>query len=132
MNQIKPFDALTPEVLSWVDSIMISKPVQNLTKDEVVSSLRLQHLYYQLRDGDATFEVTVYKHDARLLRLTDEEKFLAALLDTNCRGLLLNYKRLTYLYGGKESEWRKIVKACPIIDTQARMIGEGGGSYYGK
>lgn len=132
MSKVIPFDAERPEVRSWIDFIMIRKPIQNLTEDEVVTTLRLQHLYYQMRDSDAVFDVTVYQNDNRLEDLTDEELFLAALLDTNCRGLLLGFKRLHYCFGGNEGRWRKIVKACPIIKTQSRMEHAGGGRYYGK
>lgn len=121
-----------PQTIKLVGIIMKMKPIQNLTEEEVITAMKLWRLEYMLRK-DETYPVTIYQNDRRLELLTDEDRFLAALLDTDCRDTLLTYKRLHYLFGGTEGFWRKIVKNSVAIDVRSKMVEGGhGGRYLGR
>ena len=133
MTPITPFNKTDdPNTQKLVGLIMKHKPVQHLTAAETITAMKLWRLEYMLHK-DETYPVTVYQNDKRLELLTDEEKFLAALLDADCRDTLLTYKRLHYLFGKTEGYWKKIVKQSVAIEVKSRMVEGGhGGRYYGR
>lgn len=132
---IPPFNPDAPEVKSCVEHIMKCKPVQNLTEDEVLQTLRLLQLHSLLIDKQRSthFSVTVYQDDHRLQSCSDEDKFMALLLDAEVRGLILMTKRLIYCFGGTHYRWRNVVKRLSIVTTSSMtMNGDYGGKYLGR
>lgn len=133
--KIPPFNPDAPDVKSCVEHIMKCKPVQNLTEDEVLQTLRLLQLHTLLIDKQRTthFSVTVYQDDHRLQSCTDEDKFMALLLDAEVRGLILMTKRLHYCFGGTHYKWRNVAKRLSIITTSSMtMNGDYGGKFFGR
>ena len=117
---------------SMVAAIIEQHPVKNLTEEEVQTTLRLFEL--QILLGDARYEqrpVDIYKNDARLANVSDEDKFLAMLLEHDQQDILLCSGRCIYNFGGTKYHWRKIGRTCPITTTAAG-INDCYGGYYGK
>lgn len=117
---------------NMVAAIIEEHPVKNLTEQEVQTTLRLFEL--QLLLGDARYEqhpVDIYKNDARLANVSDEDKFLAMLLEHDQQDILLCSGRCIYNFGGTKYHWRKIGHTCPITTTAAG-INDSYGGYYGK
>lgn len=117
---------------SMVAAIIEQHPVKNLTEEEVQTTLRLFEL--QILLGDARYEqrpVDIYKNDARLANVSDEDKFLAMLQEHDQQYILLCSGRCIYNFGGTKYHWRKIGRTCPITTTAAG-INESYGGYYGK
>lgn len=117
---------------SMVAAIIEQHPVKNLTEEEVQTTLRLFEL--QILLGDARYEqrpVDIYKNDARLANVSDEDKFLAMLLEHDQQDILLCSGRCIYNFGGTKYHWRKIGRTCPITTTAAG-INDSYGGYYGK
>ena len=118
-----------------VKNIINAKPVDHLNEDEVLQTLRLLQLEQALTDKKRTshFAITVYQDDHRLEGLSDDDKFLALLLDADCRETILTTKRCIYCFGGKDYQWRKVAKRCELIETKsATMEGDYGGRYFGR
>ncbi len=133
--KIQPFDRESEATKAKVAQIMMQAPVKNLTEAEVLETLRLIDLHVQLRDKERTkrFSVTVWQDDERLQDCSDEDKFLALLLDADTRGVILTTKRCRYCFGGAQWHWMKIARACSLIYTKSIMVDNlGGGRYYGK
>ena len=123
------------DVIPIINKVVDAKPVAHLEYDEIVQTIRLMQLEQALTDEERTshFAVTVYQDDQRLEGLTDDDKFLALLLDADCRGTILTSKRCAYCFGGKAYYWRKVAGRCEIIDTKsATLEGEYGGRYLGR
>lgn len=134
-NKIPTFDPNSTEIELLVADIMKAQPVAHLRDEEVFQTIRLMQLEQALTDEERTshFAVTVYQDDRRLEGLTDDDKFLALLLDADCRGTILTSKRCVYCFGGKTYYWRKVAGRCEIIDTKsATLEGEYGGRYLGR
>ena len=132
--KIARFNAEDEDIRRSVRKILYEEPVQHLTEEEVLATIRLMQLEIALQDGPRSrYAVTVYRDDERLRHLPDSDKFLAALLDSYHRDALLGYKKLVYCFGGNMHQWHKVVKVCPIIESQSRTVaGERGGRYLGR
>ena len=128
------FDAQDENIRESVRKILYEEPVQHLTEDEVLATIRLMQLEIALQDSPRSqYAVTVYRDDERLRHLPDSDKFMAALLDSYHRDDLLGYKKLCYCFGGTKYQWRKVVQACPIIEDQSRTVeGQYGGRFLGR
>ena len=134
-TMITPFNPHDAKVRENVKRIMEAAPVKNLTEDEVLQTLRLVQLERALRDNErfSRFAVTVYQNDQRLMACTDEDKFLALLLDADCRKTLLMTKRCRYCFGQTVYHWRKLASQCVLVATSSNMMEcEYGGRYYGR
>lgn len=130
MTKIPPFKPHQP----LIDMIMECKPVQNLTEEEVKETLRLEELYDLLKDDNRSehFAVTVWQDDQRLEDCSDEDKFKAMLLDTDCRKTILTSKRCIYCFGGSTYRWRKIARNSVLTTTKSVTVeAEYGGRYLG-
>ena len=131
--KIPPFN---PEnVKNSVRYILYHAPIQNLTEEEVQTTIRLLQLEVWLQDTERSkCRITIYRDDERLKDLTDDDKLLAMLLHCRCRSnLLLQYKLLRWAFGQTDYYWRKVIKRCPIIDTVSQTVeGQYGGRYLGK
>jgi hypothetical protein len=135
MKKIPEFDTESLDVKLLVTRIMMTPPVLHLTPEEVRQTLRLIQLEQALTDEKRTshFAVTVYQEDKRLEGLSDDDKFLALLLDADCRHTILTTKRCVYCFGGKTYNWRKVMKRCELIETRSvTMEGQYGGHYLGR
>ena len=130
MTQIQPFNPDDPEIKSNIEYIMQTAPVKNLTREEVSATLRLLYLHVQLATGRYG-EVCIHRKDARLELCSDEDRFLAMLVDCDMRDVLLFSGRCRSLFGGTVYHWRKIARQCPIT-TVASAISECGSGYYGR
>ena len=130
---IPPFD---PETVKYTAQyILDNAPIQNLTEEEVLTTIRLLQLEVLLQSSKLSrYSVTIYQDDERLQSLTDDDRLLAMLLHCRCRSnLLLQYKLLRWAFGQTDYHWRKVIKRCPIIDTVSQTIaGQYGGRYLGK
>lgn len=129
MKQITPFDpdkVHQPEI----DLIISTAPVKNLTKDEVVTTMRLIELHAFLAAGRYN-EVVIHRNDKRLELCDDKDKFLAMLVDCGKRDVLLFSGRCRSLFGGTVYHWRNIGRKCPITSV-ASAISECGTGYYGR
>ncbi len=135
MKTIPPFDPNSDETKANVARIMEEAPLQHLTEEEVLQTLRLLQLHVLLRDEQRTthFSVTVYQDDQRLINSSPDDRFLALLLDADVRGILLTSKRCRYSFGGTQYSWRKVASRCCIITTASMtMYGDYGGKYLGR
>lgn len=135
MKKIPEFDTESLDVKLLVTRIMMTPPVLHLTPEEVRQTLRLIQLEDALTDEKRTshFAITVYQDDLRLEGLSDDDKYLALLLDSECREAILTTKRCIYCFGGKDYYWRKVAGRCELIETKsATMEGDYGGRYFGR
>lgn len=136
MNKpITPFNANSKEVLEKVFDVLVLAPVKNLTEQEAIWTLRLIDMERQLTDEKriSRHAVTVWQDDSRLLEASADDKFLALLLDADCRQVLLNSKRCHYCFGHPQYYWLQVAKRCPIIVTKsATLEGEYGGRFLGR
>ena len=130
MTQIQPFNPSDPEILWKVEYIMKHKPVKNLNKDEVLTTLRLIEIQKDLKEGRYS-QIVVHRNDKRLELCSDNDKFLALLADCDSRDVLLFSGRCRSLFGGSVYHWRNIGRKCPITDV-ASAISECGAGYYGR
>ena len=132
---IPPFNPDDKDVKNSVRYIMEHAPIQNLTEDEVLTTIRLLQLEILLQNSKLSrYSVTVYRDDERLQSLTDDDRFLAMLLHCRCRNnLLLQYKLLLWAFGHTEYHWKKVVKRCLIIEMASQTVeGQYGGRYLGR
>lgn len=129
MTQIEPFD---PDKVSQsaIDLIIKTAGVKNLTREEVLTTMRLIDLHAFLAEGRYN-EVVVHRKDNRLALCDDKDKFLAMLVDCDCRDVLLFSGRCRSLFGGTVYHWRNIGRKCPIT-TVSSAISECGSGYYGR
>ena len=131
MTQIQPFNPEDPEIQSNVAYIMMRAPVKNLTEAEVLTTLRLLQLHVMLKNGDSRYSVCVHRNDQQLALCDDNDRFLAMLLDSDLRGVLLGTKRCRSCFGGTVYHWRRIARKCPIIETVS-ALSEYSSGYYGR
>ncbi len=132
---ITPFDPNNEETRTNARRIFEEAPVMHLTEEEVLQTLRLIQLHVLLLDEKRSthFSVTVYQDDQRLTNCSNDDKFLALLLDADVRGLLLTSKRCRYSFGGTQYSWRKVAARCSLITTASMtMNAEYGGRYLGR
>ena len=133
MNKTKiipPFDPQSEEVRANVARIMEAAPVQNLTEDEVLQTLRLLQLHEARTQHHS---VTIYQDDVRLQTASADDRFLALLLDADVRGTILTSKRCRYCFGQTQYYWRKVAGRCVLITTASVMENaEYGGRYFGR
>lgn len=132
---IPPFNPGNEDIKNSVRYILYHAPIQNLTEEEVLTTLRLLQLEILLQSSKLSrYSVTIYQDDERLQNLTDDDRLLAMLLHCRCRSnLLLQYKLLRWAFGQTDYHWRKVIKRCPIIDTVSQTVaGQYGGRYLGK
>ena len=132
---IPKFNPYDTEVLSLVNSIILQHPVAHLRHEEVEQTMRLIQLEQALKSTNklCVFPVTVYQEDQRLIELPDDDKFLALLLDADCRNMFLTYKRCRHCFGGTDYRWKKVAKRCELIELKsATLEGEYGGRYLGR
>ena len=129
MKQIEPFD---PDKVSQsaIDLIIKTAGVKNLTREEVLTTMRLIDLHAFLAEGRYN-EVVVHRKDNRLALCDDKDKFLAMLADADARDVLLFSGRCRALFGGSIYHWRNIGRKCPITAV-ASAISESGSGYYGR
>lgn len=135
MTTIAPFNPDDEDVKNSVRYILHHSPIQNLTDDEVLTTIRLLQLEIQLQNSkQSRYSVTVYRDDERLQNLTDDDRFLAMLLHCRCRNnLLLQYKLLLWAFGHTEYHWKKVVKRCPIIEMTSQTVNsQYGGRFLGR
>jgi len=118
------------EFKAEVQRIMEAKPVNNLTEDEVVTTLRFLELKASLSEG-RYIQVVVHRNDPRLELCDDNDRFLALLADCDSREVLLGTKRCRSIFGGTVYHWRKIGHKCPITDV-ASALSECSSGYYGR
>lgn len=134
-SKIPTFDHNSAEIELLAADIMNAAPVAHLKDEEVFQTIRLMQMEQALTDEQRTshFAVTVYQDDKRLEALSDDDKFLALLLDADCRQTILTTKRCIYCFGGKDYKWRKVAKRCELIETKsATLEGDYGGRYLGR
>lgn len=132
---IPPFQPQSEEVRANVARIMEAAPVQHLTEDEVLQTLRLLQLHSLLLDEARTqhHSVTVYQDDVRLQTASADDRFLALLLDADVRGTILTSKRCRYCFGQTQYYWRKTAGRCVLITTASVMENaDYGGRYFGR
>lgn len=132
---IPPFDPEAEDIKRSVKHIMEHAPIQHLTEDEVLATVRLLQLEILLQNSRLSrYSVTIYQDDERLQSLTDDDRLLCMLLHCRCRSnLLLQYKLLLWAFGHTEYHWKKVVKRCPIIEIVSQTVaGQYGGRYLGK
>ncbi len=132
---IPPFNPESEEIKANVARILAEAPLQHLTEEEVLQTLRLIQLHVLLLDEQRTshFAVTVYQDDQRLMACGDDDKFMALLLDADVRQTVLTTKRCRYCFGQKQHYWYKIAHQSSLIETRSMMMpGSGGGQYLGK
>lgn len=130
-----PFNPEAEDIKRSVKHIMEHAPIQHLTEEEVLTTIRLLQLEVWLQSSKLSrYSVTIYQDDERLQSLTDDDRLLAMLLHCRCRSnLLLQYKLLRWAFGQTDYYWRKVIKRCPIIDTVSQTVaGQYGGRYLGK
>lgn len=135
MTAITPFNPNDENIKFSLRHILYNAPVKNLTEDEVMQTLRLLHLQSALHDDNPTsrFSVTVWKDDARLANCTDEDRFLALLLDADCRDTILSSKRCCYCFAHNTYYWRKVAGQCVLITTKSATVeGQYGGRFFGR
>lgn len=135
MKTIEPFNPQSEEVRQRVFHILEQAPVKNLTEKEVTETLHLMHLERQLTDENRTsrFAVTVYQDDQRLAGASTEDKFLALLLDADCRRTVLTSKRCRYCLGQSCYFWQKVARQCVLTITKSEMMeAEFGGFFLGR
>ncbi len=134
-NMIHPFNADSDDVRLVTSRILAEAPVKNLTEQEVLQTLRLIQLQNLMADPQRTshFSVTVYQDDHRFTDLPPLDRFLALLLDAECRDLLLTSKRCRYTFGGSQYTWRKVASGCVIIESASMITyADYGGRYLGR
>jgi hypothetical protein len=132
---IPAFNPDANEVQFLVAQIMMAPPVMHLRPEEVKQTIRLLQLEDALADSQRTshYSVTVYQDDCRLQHLTDDDKFLALLLDADCRQTILTSKRCHYCFGGTPYHWQKVARRCELIETKsATMEATYGGRFLGR
>ncbi len=135
MKTIEPFNPQSEEVRQKVFHILEQAPVKNLTETEVTETLHLLHLERQLTDGSRTsrFAVTVYQDDQRLAGASTDDKFLALLLDADCRRTILTSKRCRYCFGQSTYFWQKVARQGVLTVTKSEMMeADFGGRFLGK
>ena len=135
MTTIPPFNPEAEDIKRSVRYILDNAPIQHLTEEEVLTTIRLLQLEVWLQSSKLSrYSVTVYQDDERLQSLTDDDRLLAMLLHCRCRSnLLLQYKLLLWAFGHTEYHWKKVVKRCPIIEMTSQTVnGQYGGRYLGK
>lgn len=130
MTQIQPINPWDGKVQTILCHAKLAHPVNNLTDDEILITIRLIQLYEQLGEGRYR-QVVIRRNDKRLELFDDQDRFLAMLLDCDLRDVLLTSKRCRSLFGGTVYHWRKLGRTCPITDT-ASAISECGRGYYGR
>lgn len=129
MRQIEPFNPQDPLIQANVEHIMKHAPVKNLTREEVLITLRLIQLEVQLRDEHGY--VSVFYNDRRLEKCDDTDKFLAMLLDRNSIEYLLGTRFCMDHFGGTRYHWQKIGRTSPITTT-ASAVSDCSNGYYGR
>lgn len=110
-------------------------PVKNLTDEEIRQTWRLLQLKAYLVDVNRPEHqsVSIWQNDKRLEGFSDDDRFLALLLDADVRNILLMSKRCCYCFGKSPYLWQKVARRCPLTTTKAGMMdGDHGGQYYGK
>lgn len=129
MTKIQPFD---PDKVSQseIDLIVKNAPVKNLTKEEVLTTMRLIELHAYLAEGRFR-DVAIHRNDKRLELCDDKDRFLALLVDCDSRDVLLFSGRCRSLFGGTVNHWRNIGRKCPITSV-ASAVSECGTGYYGR
>lgn len=134
MKRVRPFDPQSEEVRQMVSHVLGHAPVQHLTEEEVICTLRLLQLRDDLHDTERSrYAVTLYRDDERLEGCTRDVMFLALLLDADSRDTLLMSKKCMYTFGLSIHRWRTAAKECPICTTaSATVVGSQGGYYLGK
>ena len=130
MKQVQPFNPWDTEIVSKINQIMEAHPVNNLTQDEVLTTLRLMQLQKELSEGRYN-QICIHKNDKRLELCEDTDRFLAMLADADARDVLLFSGRCRALFGGSIYHWRNIGRKCPITAV-ASAISECGSGYYGR
>ena len=132
MNPITPFNPQDKKVRENVDYILAKAPVKNLTEAEVVTTLRMLYLYTQLADYSwEDVPVILMTKDIRLSNLTDEDKFLAMLIECHQKERLLTTGRCISFFSGKIYRWRKIGRTSPVT-TVMSGFNECCAGYYGR
>lgn len=128
---IPPFDPASAEVQTNLERILRDAPVKNLNEAEVLTTLRLIQIHALLTAGGSPWSVCVHRNDARLAPCSDEDRFLALLLDCDLREALLGTRRCRQCFGGTPYQWRKVARRCAITDT-ASAVSDCGTGYYGR
>lgn len=128
MKQILPFNPEGHQ--SAIDLIMETAPVKNLTKEEVLTTMRLIELQAFLAEGRYN-QIVVHKNDKRLELCDDNDRFLAMLADCDARDVLLFSGRCRALFGGSVYHWRNIGRKNPITAVSS-AVSECGSGYYGR
>lgn len=132
IQRITLFDPQDKKVRENVDYILAKAPVKNLNEAEVLTTLRMLYLYTQLADYsyDDT-PVVLRTNDARLEFATDEDRFLAMLIECHQQERLLTSKFCMSLFGGKYYRWRRIGRTSPVTAVAAGF-NECYTGYYGR
>lgn len=125
LNELSDYDEL-------IDSMIAAQPIKNLNRGEALNTIRMFEISLKLGDTKHDgFPIDVYKNDKRMVGWSDNDKFLALLVEADQQDLLLRSKRCMYCFGGSLYHWRKIGRTSPVT-TVASAIGEYSGGYYGR
>ena len=127
---IEPFNPFDCYIAALTNEIIAKKPVNNLTVDEVTTTLRLMQLQVALSVGRYR-QIVLHRNDNRLAPCDDNDKFLAMLADCDARDVLLFSGSCRSFFGGTVYHWRKIGHTCPITSV-ASAVSECGVGYYGR
>ncbi len=130
MKQIEPFNPSDPQIRAELERIMKAAPVKNLTREEVLTTLRLMQLRVLLAEGRYGY-VVIRRNDRRLELCDDSDRFLAMLADCDQRQVLLFSGRCRSLFGGSVYHWRNIGRKCPVTSV-ASCVSECSSGYYGR
>jgi len=130
MKQILPFNPADLDVQRMCDSILEAAPVKNLTKEEVLTTMRLIELQAFLAEGRYN-QIVVHKNDKRMELCDDNDRFLAMLADCDARDVLLFSGRCRALFGGSVYHWRNIGRKNSITAVSS-AVSECGSGYYGR
>lgn len=125
LNELSDYDEL-------IDSMIAAQPIKNLNRGEALNTIRMFEI--SLRLGDTKhdgFPIDVYKNDKRMVGWSDNDKFLALLIEHDQQDLILTSNRLVYCFGKSKYYWRKIGRTNPVTTT-ASAISECSAGYYSR
>lgn len=125
LNELSGYDEL-------IDSMIAAQPIKNLNRGEALNTIRMFEISLKLGDTKHDgFPIDVYKNDKRMVGWSDNDKFLALLIEHDQQDLILTSNRLVYCFGKSKYYWRKIGRTNPVTTT-ASAISECSAGYYGR
>lgn len=125
MIKLAKFEPDSEDVQRNISYVLEHAPVMNLTKGEVMTTLRLVRLHAVLASNKYQ-DVYVARNDARLDLCDYTDRFLALLLECEQCGELLGTRRCRQRFGRTAQYWRKIAHECEIVTTASAINDYGG------